>query len=389
MRLNFRKSSFKLKMSGSDRKITLVSDVKEAFQWKKARRITAINVGGIAVRLLTMSLDPNGENLSLELCTEKFLKPFSEKPTDEELNARQLETLKEAISSHSVPMGDVVIAFPRSLTTIRIVDFPSIKNDEIAEMIEYDAVKHIPYSIEEAQIDWSVISQSEETTTSKVLLVAANTNELDKHIDFYKKAGIDPAIIDVDIFGICEVYLKSLDPQKHLAVLDFGFSNSRIGMVHNGNYVFSRGILIGAEQYLEPSNDPHFGSNNFNFKNGLGRLSVELKRTLNAYRHESEGGRISKLYLCGEIAGHPGLSKKLEQELELSVETVSPVEKMPQQFADSEISKPEWALSLGLVLRAFGRERQGINLLRKVFGNPMSRQSRANLFKITLSLPFQ
>ena len=75
----------------------------------------------------------------------------------------------------------------------------------------------------------------------------------DCHLVAYRKAGLNPVVVDVDAFAVQNMFAINYDvPERETVVLiNAGASVVNINILSNGITVFTRDVTIGGNQFTE------------------------------------------------------------------------------------------------------------------------------------------
>jgi type IV pilus assembly protein PilM len=117
------------------------------------------------------------------------------------------ETLKELFAKNKLPKKGVRLGIANNRIGVRTFEIGGIDDPkQLANAIRFRAQETLPIPLEEAVLDWQVLSESidEETgiTTRRVLLVVAYRELVDRYVLACAKAGIKLAGIDLEAFAM-------------------------------------------------------------------------------------------------------------------------------------------------------------------------------------------
>jgi type IV pilus assembly protein PilM len=354
----------------------MASALREFFRIPRQHRlVSGIDIGSHAVKVVSLQRTKSGRP-KLVYAAKEIIEPGGL----EDRHARETEALRKALGRRRGRLGWVVVAFPRELTSARIINLPTIQPAEVSEMVQFDAERHIPFAIDEAEVSHQVLAQHE-NYTSDVLLVGARRNDLQRFLDVFRGAGIDPDFISVNAVGNCRPFALGETDGRTVAVLDIGRRSTDLAVFRNRRPQFSRTLLVGTgrlEQYIEAEgrapeaavdatqwdfgrdgaeeNDPE--------RRWLSELIPELKRTFQAFQHEPlGGGSIDRIIVCGGLAHATGVEEKLKEEL--GIETMVARDVLPSRVEGGKIGSldPEMASAVGVALDVFDSRQDCLNLL--------------------------
>jgi type IV pilus assembly protein PilM len=341
---------------------------------RRHRTVTGIDIGARSVKVISLDRSKGGRP-KLVYAAKEIVEPGD--PND--LPARQAEALKRALGRRGGRLGWVVLAFPRSMTSARIISLPTIQPEEVKEMVRFDAERHVPFQPDEAEISHQILTQHE-NYTSDVLLVSARRGHLERFLNILDEAGVETDYISVNAVGNIWPFMLEDNDGKTVAVLDVGHRSSDLTIFRNRKIHYSRSLMMGTgrlEEYL--ANEGHapdtagdattwdFGRNGQFDETAeekwIAELVPELRRTFQAFRHEPQGSAVDRIIVCGGLAHAEGLEEKLLEEL--GIETRAARNVLPPQVLAPKLDSldPEMAGAVGATLSVLDSGPGGVNLL--------------------------
>ncbi len=211
-----------------------------------------------------------------------------------------------------------------------------------------------------------------------VILVAARKSKLDDHLGILNEAGLNPVIVDTDVFAIeNEFEINGETESEVTALVDFGASAMNINILQNGTTLFQHDIAIGGNRYNEALQDEFdisyeeaealkMGAG-FTEERGLDEvlpllvtvseeLCDELKRSLDFFRSTTDNVTINHMVLSGGCARMKGLEVLFSKRLRMPVEIANPFRNIhysgkifdPDYLQDMA---PMAAVGIGLAMR--------------------------------------
>lgn len=323
----------------------------------KKTLITGIDIGASSIKVATLSWSEKGK-VELKKATRVEVDLPPDPPAEDELRVLKAAALKKAMSDHKVKGGRTVTAIPREDVVIRYITLPSTREEELAEMLEYDIERHVPFATDQMDIGYQVLRKREDQE-SEIVLAAVPEDRMREHLEILEKAGLEPDLIDVSIFGTCQAYMNGGSLGSVRAVVNIGWRATEIGFFREGVIRFTRSVHIGYQRLhesfreagLEPEEYPDFnkmaGPSGEVKQEWFDRLVLELSRTLHAFRHETHNPSPDVIILCGGMASARGLPARLSKALGINTEIVNPmlpdkvipykpVESLPEPDGDAD-----------------------------------------------------
>jgi hypothetical protein len=128
------------------------------------------------------------------------------------------DTAEEIMASIELPenvtehlSGDITVPLRTAELLIRIMELPSVEQEEIADMVGFQIDKISPFPQEQLAISHEVLQQSEET--SLVLMAAAKRSCIDTVGDTFEAKGVRVHGIDARVLG----WMKLLEDEGHMS----------------------------------------------------------------------------------------------------------------------------------------------------------------------------
>ncbi len=269
-----------------------------------------------------------------------------------------------AVSGHSVFVRPIVM--------------PAMSDAELATAIQAEAVQHVPFPIEEVNLDYQVLD-FREGGQMEVLLVAAKKEKVINTTDALTRAGLQPEIMDHDPLALanCYEYNYQPAPDTAAALLHVGASQTHFNVLRGAVPCFTRDISAGGNQYTDALQKEFALSFDEAEAVKLGRsnavsepkrreviqsitemLRRELRKMLDFFHADNDRVAIGRLYLSGGGAAVPGLQEMLQQEMSVPVEGLDPfrrIRALKNEPVGMELRQiaPRMAVAVGLALREF------------------------------------
>ena len=127
------------------------------------------------------------------------------------------DTTEELMTSAELPenvaellAGDITVALRTSELLMRVMEFPTVAEDEIADMVGFQVDKISPFPIDQLALSHEILQQTEETAL--VLMAAAKRSCIDAIGDLFKKKGVRIHSIDARVLG----WMKLLRDEGHI-----------------------------------------------------------------------------------------------------------------------------------------------------------------------------
>jgi len=349
------------------------------FKWNKP--LAAIDIGSHSIKLI--QLKKTGKNYHLQHFGVMPLK--HEAIVDGTIMdaGAVVESLRNLVKMEKIVTKDVVTSVAGESVIVKKIRIPYMTEKELAESITWEAEQHIPFEMSDVNLDFQIMASSGEPHASgddrmDVILVAARKSKMDDHVSILNEAGLNPIIVDTDVFAIENEFEINGEPDDNVtALVDVGASTMNINILQSGTTLFQHDVAIGGNRYNE-SLQSAFGieyEEAETLKMGVGftetcgleqvlpklvsvseELCDELKRSLDFFRSTAENVEIKKMVLSGGCARLKGLDTLFSKRLRIPVEVANPFRNIhysgkvfdPEYLQDMA---PMAAVGIGLAMR--------------------------------------
>jgi type IV pilus assembly protein PilM len=301
------------------------------------------------------------------------------------------EALKELFAKHKLPKKGVRLGIANNRIGVRTFEITGIDDpQQLANAIRFRAQETLPIPLEEAVLDWQLLSEStdEETgqVTRRVLLVVAYRELVDRYVAACKKAGIRVAGIDLEAFAM----LRALNapatadaPPANGAqvVVNVGHDRSTFAVSDGRVCEFTRvlgwggqSLSVAIARALDctpseampvkhalslvaqttdlPEGVTHeaLASARDAVTRELQSFARELVSSLRFYQNQPGSLGIGELVLTGGTAHLPGLSDELNRLIGVPVRVGDPLNRVviPKKFREPEYALGSLTVAIGL-----------------------------------------
>src|SRR5262245_49502581 len=162
-----------------------------------------------------------------------------------------IETIQRAFGSRKVKGSDVAIALSGHSVIIKKISIPATSEEELAEVIPWEAEQYIPFDVEDVNLAYQVLKGGGSDGNMDVLLVAAKKDKIHDYTSVVTQAGRNPLLVDVDVFALQNCYEMNYDTDamEGLALVNVGASTTNVSIVKGSTSIFWRDISVGGNHY--------------------------------------------------------------------------------------------------------------------------------------------
>jgi|688.fasta_scaffold47490_3 type IV pilus assembly protein PilM len=279
----------------------------------------------------------------------------------------------------------------------RFVKLPPLQDDNIEQLVTFEAQQHVPFPINEVVWDYELIDGAGD---NEVVIVAIKGDALDEINAAVNDSGLSTAEVDIAPMALYNSFRATYGkPDEPILLIDIGAKTSNLLYIE-GKRFFTRSIAIGgtaitaaiAKEYGISFNeaehqkitnglvalggghteqlDESVAALAMVIRNALTRLPAEIARTTNYYRSQHGGSAPRRVLLAGGGANLPYTLEFFQEKLNLPVEYFNPLKAVAVgKGVDASALQREAHLMgelVGLGLRGTGKSSINIDLVPAV-----------------------
>jgi type IV pilus assembly protein PilM len=273
------------------------------------------------------------------------------------------EALKDFFKRNKLPRQGVRLGIANNRIGVRVFEIGGIEDvKQLENAIRFRAHEALPIPIEEAVLDWHVLSEdtdAEGVLTRRILLVVAYRELVDRYVAACRKAGIKLAGIDLEAFALLRALAEPLPPEAGtpnaaLVVVAVGHDRSTFAVSDGRVCEFTRvldwggatlNVAIARELDIAPSEaepikralsltrgdtpegmtDDQANRARDAMRRQLQAFARELVSSLQFYQNQPGSLGIGEIVLTGGTVHLHGLSEELQTLIGVSVRTGDPL----------------------------------------------------------------
>jgi len=285
------------------------------------------------------------------------------------------EAIKSLFADAGLKPKNVVTAVGGRDVIIKKIPMDRMKEAEARELIRWEAEQHVPFDMDNVELDFQILDPEADGLQMSVLLVAAKRELIDTKMALLKEIGVEPSVIDVDAFALHNAFeVNYPDAMKGVVgLVNVGHEITNVNILDEGIPVLTRDLPVGTRRFREDlqrerglsAEDAEKMLRGFEATDALlpflqsrgEELAVGIERAAAFLQTASRStAGLSRLFLSGGGARIPGLAKTLSERLKLPVQLANPIERVQvaegvfDQMNVDEVA-PLLMLPVGLALR--------------------------------------
>jgi type IV pilus assembly protein PilM len=291
------------------------------------------------------------------------------------------DTIKALLAEHKPSSKFVALSVFGHSVIVKKINVPLVTEDELANSIQWETEQYLPFNIQDVYVDFKILGESQEVQGQlDVLLVAAKREVIDDYLLVVKEAGLEPLVVDIDVFAIQNMYELNYPMMDDKVVLlcNLGASFSNLNIVKGGISLFTRTINIGGNRVTEELQknlgvtfdeaervklgDKSISVNESEVNEIIGaeidNMSGEIQRTIDFFYNSNPNDVIEKIVLFGGTCRLQGLLEKLKEKVGIVVEIGNPFVAINLEKNQGDKVFDDFALqgavAVGLAIRRLG-----------------------------------
>ncbi len=263
------------------------------------------------------------------------------------MNQTQADSLSsfigEIFTQNKLPRRGLRLAMPEKLTSTQVIEIPTLTDAELATSINWQAQQYIPIPKEDLALNYQVLyrpeKKDEAISNMRVLLIGINKNHLGNLMNAYKKAGLEPTLLETETIAT----LRNLQPETtnlSSMVVNFGASGLDLAILKNnelslaishqtGSNMITKALMTTFNLPMDKAEayKKEYGVNASFFEGKIANaiapiaqsILSDIKNTITFFNNKNNLQTISKLYFCGGGSLMPGFPELLAANLNLEI----------------------------------------------------------------------
>lgn len=284
--------------------------------------------------------------------------------------------IAQQLQRHRIKLNRVIVDVPRDKAVINRLTVPPTPDGELAAAVRFQAMRELPFPVDEAQIDYVITGRNDENLATEVLLAAVRLETLARLRETCQAAGLTPARIGLRPYAnmVSIMHLPAMMDRRVLLV-EVGPAMTEIDVICGNVLAFSRaanvnvpfqgGELVGDDSRVSSKAElAQIERADSAEASAVNELLVEITRTLQAYRATAADSTLDQIIVAGGTGIERGLVEAADERFKLPAMLFDPTVALG---VDEEEAPKLRAFSSTLGL-AWGLGREG--LLELDFLNP-------------------
>ncbi|MEK6769226.1 MAG: type IV pilus assembly protein PilM [Gemmatimonadota bacterium] len=275
-----------------------------------------------------------------------------------------------------VKQKNVVTAVGGRDVIVKKIQMDRMKESDAREVIRWEAEQHVPFDMENVELDFQILDPDAEGLQMNVLLVAAKRELVENKQALLTDAGLQPEIVDVDAFALHNAFEANYPDELTgtIGLLNIGHEVTNINILEDGVPILTRDLALGTRRFREdlqrergmsaeeadkllqafersPVLDPYVESRGEEMSVGIERAAAFLQTA------SRSGVAMAKMYMSGGGSRIPGIGEVLADRLRIPVEKANPIKNIKVRdgvFDTLSMDEvvPLLMLPMGLALRS-------------------------------------
>lgn len=275
--------------------------------------------------------------------------------TEELSPARLGEKLKAVLNQLGANKGDATFIVARSDVEMGQFQLPLVPDDELPDMVRFQARNQFTSITEDSVVDFIVLSKTE--TKINVLAAVLTDDILNRIQATIEPTGLKLKHIVLRPFGAAELIHKGNPDSRSRMIIEIIGREADLSVVKNDQLILSRTVRV-PDSYTVEKFDAW--------------LPGEIRRTMTAAQNQLGSDEIEAIVVCGNVDEHERLGKELEASFQTETKFLQPFDLISKSSRfQNPVHSDGFASLLGSLLRNTSEPNRGID-----FSNPRKRVAK-------------
>jgi len=299
------------------------------------------------------------------------------------------EQLKKIIEENNFNIKTLNISIPSSNMFIKTVNFPNLPVEELKIIAPQEASKHIPFTMNEINVDFEILGATEKENNLNVILCALSKTVAKNLVETIDKADLEVESIKISSFAMIKTLANATminNPDLTYISVLIGYENTDINIIKNGMPVFSHTTQTGKKNIVEAimksfeigkedaekrlpdfslilpgmeiNDNPDLYKASNATRNIYSNIASEIQKAIEFYNSQNgKNTEIEKIILGGSGICIQNIDKYVSNKLKIQTELCDSLKNISHNLEISEntlypVNIPALSTSMGLALQS-------------------------------------
>lgn len=255
----------------------------------------ALDIGTNAVRVVQLS-SSGADTWSLAHFGYAPLDEKTAAASSPEAQRKLGEIIMTAVGQSGIKTKNVVIGLPSNKTFTTVIEVPAMPENELRNTIKYQVDQYIPMAVNEAKVDWALLSTSLHDPKMQEVLIASTANTYaEERLEFIESLGLNVIAAEPDPLAMTRSLLPAGITDARL-IIDMGEQSTDLAITFGDAPRLVRTIPTGIRTLVKSAvqnlNVQEDQARQFILKFGLapdrleGQVYRAIENTLDAFATE-------------------------------------------------------------------------------------------------------
>ena len=216
------------------------------------------------------------------------------------------DTLKDILEKEKIKTKNVAISIPVSNAIIKVIEMPSMTDNEIQSAIEYESlwenIIRISEDLSQYTIFHQIIKRHIKTNKMDLLFVASKVSDINAYNKIINNAGLETIIIDVKCFATRNAF--DIGIQENATKQDEVIAIVEFGSVENYLLIVKDNAPHITDIFVKDSDTRDLERGSFSDEDLEGffsRYTMQVRQILSDYESKYSSTRIKTLYVISDM----------------------------------------------------------------------------------------
>lgn len=259
---------------------------------------------------------------------------------------------------------------------VKRIKMDRMREEEAQQVIRWEAEQHVPFDMNNVNLDFEILDPEEDGLQMDVLIVAAKRDLVETRMRLLQDAGFETTVIDTNAFAVQTAFEHNYEHASFgtFCLVNVGHEVTNLSLIENSRPILTRDLAAGERKFAEALGRElgvslEEAGNRLHGAEGEGQEAIRvLDQAIDSlvtpierarvFLSASEGARpqLDEVVLSGPGAGIPGVRDAVASRLQTEVTLLDPLRHVElesglQTAAETPGERAALAVAVGLGLR--------------------------------------
>jgi type IV pilus assembly protein PilM len=212
-----------------------------------------LDISDLSLKIVQLESSRDGFRLAsfAEMKLEKGIVMEGEIKEEDELIAAIKKVLQKA-QGKKIQTKYVVASLPEQKAFLQIVEFPTMRKEDVLRAVRFQAENYIPYPIDSVYLDYAIIPPFHNHIDHVDILLASLPKDIvDSYVGVFEKSGLFPVALEIESLSLSRALIEKEVSPVPVLIVDLGAIITNVNVFSGHSLRLTTSISVSANRFSD------------------------------------------------------------------------------------------------------------------------------------------